>query len=107
MSLATFSFLTLVLSFGFASANTQQACYGEAQIIAEVTSSHAVDNDVCVVLVKNISFYNESQVCSLNVAEVLHKGIFVRGQKHSNDCLSLKSISGVIVKDDSDNLFLE
>lgn len=107
MKLATFSFLTLVLSFGFASANTQQGCFEEAQIIAEVASSHAVDNELCVVLVKNISFYNENQICGLDVAEVLHKGIFVQVKKHTSDCSSLKSISGIIVKDSSDNIFLE
>lgn len=97
-----FSLLALSLS-----ANAQSACLGEAQIIAKVDSLNTNSMTFCRVMVKEISFYNESAICPLNVADVLEQGIEI-GLKNGHDCeYDSDTISGVVVRTKAGHLILE
>ena len=96
-----FSLLALSLS-----ANASQ-CLGEAQIIAKVDSLKTNSMTYCRVMVKEISFYNESAICPLNVTEVLEEGIEI-GLKNGHDCeFDSDTISGVVVRTKAGNLIID
>ena len=88
-----FSLLTLTLA-----ANAQSSCLGEAQIIAKVAGKKTDSLTYCRVMIKDVSFYNESIVCPLDLSEVMEKGITI-GLKNGHDCeVDSDTISGVLVK---------
>lgn len=88
-----FSLLSLTLA-----ANAQSTCLGEAQIIAKVAGVETDSLTYCRVMVKEVSFYNESMVCPLDLSEVMDQGIEI-GLKNGHDCdAGSDTISGVLVK---------
>lgn len=87
-------FSLLSLSF-----SAQANCLGEAQIIAKVESVRGNSTTSCRVFVKQVSFYNESIICPLDLSEVSDSGIEI-GLKNGHDCeYSSDTITGVLVKD--------
>ncbi len=95
-----FSLLTLTLS-------AQASCIGEAQIIAKVESVRGNSTTSCRVFVKQISFYNESIICPLDISEVSDNGIEI-GLKNGHDCdYGSDTISGVLVKDSAGVIRIE
>lgn len=97
-----FSLLSLTLA-----ANAQLSCLGEAQIIAKVESVKTDSLTYCRVMVKQVSFYNESIVCPLDLSEVMDQGIEI-GLKNGHDCdVDSNTISGVLVKTKRGDIIIE
>lgn len=82
------------------------SCQGEAQIIATV--AHSKNTELgCLAFIKQISYYNESGVCPLNITEIALKGIYVAAPGVTACEFSDQEISGVVVLDDNGQLYLE
>jgi len=84
-------------------------CLGEAQIIAKVqANTKSLSSCVASIDASSIVQYNESMVCSLDLGEVLEKGVEV-GFKDGHDCRLQAGdvITGVLVKTASGSIVLE
>lgn len=88
-------------------ANAQSSCIGEAQIIAKVARLKGDTLTSCRAYVKDVTFYAASQVCPLDLSEVLANGIEI-GLKDGHDCTtSSDTISGVLVQNQAGVISLE
>lgn len=85
-------------------------CLGEAQIIAKVADIKSKSVTSCSVNidVNSIQQYNSSQICALDIDDVLSKGVEV-GLVNGQDCAlnSGDSISGVLVLNSTGTITLD
>lgn len=89
------------------SAHAQSSCIGEAQIIAKVSSLQKNGLTSCRALVKDVTFYSASQVCPLDLSDVLTNGIEI-GLKNGHDCeVSSEIITGVLVQSNDGTIRLD
>lgn len=96
-----FSLLTLSLA-----ANAQSTCLGEAQIIAKVASVQTGSSS-CRVAVQDVSYYNESIICPLDLSEVMDQGIEVDLNDDQGCNVDSETISGVLVKTRDGKIVIE
>lgn len=82
------------------------ACKGEAQIIATVESSKMTELG-CLVQVKNIIHFSSSIVCPLDESEIRSKGLYLPPAINLSCDYTGQEISGVVVLDEDELLYLE
>ena len=94
----------VVLLSVFLSGAMAQACLGEAQIIAKLSSVQQTPT-ACVAKIsgKNVSFYSENMICPLDLVDV-EKTVVVLGATCVNQAGD--EVSGVIAKTSDGSLVL-
>ena len=86
---------TTLLASQISFANTE--CQKEAQIIAKVTGRETDNLTYCKAQIGKIIQYNQSQVCPLDLDEVLVRGVDMP-LENGHDCNVPEEISGVLVQ---------
>jgi hypothetical protein len=83
-------------------------CLGEAQFVAKVESvKQTAAGCLATLSIDSITHYNESLVCSLDLTEVLQKGIEVGNVNQSCSYEAGQDISGVLVKNADGTISLD
>lgn len=101
--------LALVLASLLIGSAASANCLGEAQIISKVT---AIDKSLisckAQVTAQSVSFYQENQLCPLDLAEVVSQGVEV-GLENGHDCkLNVgDTLTGILVLQPHGVIFLE
>ena len=100
MKTALISFVLLFSAT--AMADEEVPCSGnkEAQIIAEITEKQTDSLFYCIAKIstESIKFYNENQLCPLDLADIVHDGIhFPLQSGHDCEISTGQVISGVLV----------
>lgn len=88
-------------------ANAQSSCLGEAQISAKVAELKTDSMTYCKIMVKDVNYFSASQVCPLDLSEVLSKGIDIELTNDHECNYNSETISGVIVKNQAGKIIID
>lgn len=97
----------IIFTMMILSGSLSLACFQkEAQVIGQIKTHVKVTSNTCHVFLESLNYYSENQLCALDAADILSKGVQVH-LRPGESCETLLEVNGVLIQRDDGEIIKE